>query len=101
GPFGAILPEALFLGWLQAADGFELVQLAAEFVDEVRPALAAHPLGGADDAARLRGGVPLGAIEAAVAGGRALPLCLDGRLVGAGGPRRAARGRRCPRGAAR
>jgi len=83
GPFGVILPEALFLGWLQAADDFELVQLAADLVDEVRPALAAHPLGGDEDAARLRGGVPLGAIEAAVAAGRALPLCLDGRLVGA------------------
>jgi glycine/sarcosine/betaine reductase complex component C subunit beta len=82
GPYGAILPEALFLGWLKAADVFDLVQLADDFVAEIGPALAAHPLGGPDDAARLGRGVPEGEIAARVAAGRALPLCLDGRLVG-------------------
>jgi hypothetical protein len=82
GRYGAILPEALFLGWLKAADAFDLVQLSEEFVAEVRPALAAHWLGGADDAARLGRGVAAGEILARVQAGRGLPLYLGDRVVG-------------------
>ena len=82
GRYGAILPEALFLGWLKAADVFDLVELAEDFIAEIGPALANHRLSGPDDAARLGSGVPQGQVEARVATGHALPLCLDGRLVG-------------------
>jgi betaine reductase len=82
GPYGAILPEALFLGWLKAADVFDLVQLADDFIAQIGPALAAHRLSGPDDADRLGRGVPEGEIAARVAAGRALPLCVDDRLVG-------------------
>lgn len=82
GPYGSIVPEALFLGWLKAADGFDLVQLADDFVAEVGPALAAHRLGGAEDASRLGNGVPRETLARQVATGRALPLTLDDRLVG-------------------
>jgi glycine/sarcosine/betaine reductase complex component C subunit beta len=82
GPYGSILPEALFLGWLKAADAFDLVLLAEDFVAEIGPGLAAHPLTGRDDVARLGRGVAEGEIAARVQAGRALPLCLDERLVG-------------------
>jgi glycine/sarcosine/betaine reductase complex component C subunit beta len=82
GPYGSILPEALFLGWLKAADGFDLVQLDEDFVAEITPGLAAHPLTGPEDVARLGRGVAEGEIAARVATGRALPLCVDDRLVG-------------------
>ncbi|HLI29118.1 MAG TPA: glycine/sarcosine/betaine reductase complex component C subunit beta [Chloroflexota bacterium] len=83
GPFGPILPEPLFLGWLKAADPFDLVLLEEQFTASLAPQLAAHPLGGAADAARLGPGVPLATLTARVAAGQALPLMLDERLVGA------------------
>ncbi|HEY7060466.1 MAG TPA: DUF5940 domain-containing protein [Chloroflexota bacterium] len=82
GPYGSILPEPLFLGWLKAADVFDLVQLGEDFIAEIAPGLAAHPLTGPDDVARLGRGVPEGEIAARVQAGRALPLCVDDRLVG-------------------
>jgi betaine reductase len=82
GPYGSILPELLFLGWLKAADVFDLVLLDEDFIAEIGPGLAAHPLTGPEDAARLGRGVPAGEIAARVQAGRALPLCVDERLVG-------------------
>jgi hypothetical protein len=82
GRYGAILPEPLFLGWLKAADAFDLVRLDAAFVAEIAPALAAHPLSDPNDAARLGAGEPAAAIAAHLATGRALPLEVDGRCVG-------------------
>ena len=82
GPYGSILPEPLFLGWLKAADAFDLVLLGEDFIAEIAPGLAAHPLTGPEDVARLGRGVPEGEIVARVQGGRALPLCVDERLVG-------------------
>jgi len=82
GRFGAILPEALFLGWIKVADVFDLVYLTDALVAEIGPALAAHRLGGADDVARLGSGVPLDEVERRVRDARAAPLTVDGRLVG-------------------
>ncbi len=82
GRYGAILPEALFLGWIKVADVFDLVYLTNELVAEIRPAIAAHRLGGADDAARLGEGVPLADVERRVREAHAAPLTVDERLVG-------------------
>lgn len=83
GPFGPILPEALFLGWLKAADPFDLVVLEQTFAADVAARLATHPLGGEGDAARVGRGVPLPTLAARVTAGDALPLLLGERLVGA------------------
>ncbi len=83
GQFGPILPEALFLGWLKAADPFDLLLLEEEFAAGVAPQVAAHPLGGDADAARIGRGVPAATLAAKVAAGEALPLTLGERLVGA------------------
>jgi hypothetical protein len=82
GRFGPIVPEALFLGWLKVADVFDLIFLSEEFVAEIRPAIAAHRLGGAEDAARLGEGVPVSDVARRVREGHAAPLTVDERLVG-------------------
>src|SRR5262249_29618794 len=65
-------------------DVFELMRLEAGFVEEVRTALAAHPLLTAADVERLGVGVPAADIIAQCSGPMpALPLSLrNGRLIG-------------------
>ena len=53
GPHGEIMPEEEFYGLLKICDVFELVRLEAGFVEEIRPAMQAHPLLTADDLKRL------------------------------------------------
>lgn len=68
-PHGEIMPEEEFLALLKVFDASDLVSLDAGFVEEVRPALAAHPLLKPEDLARLGAGVS--------------PAELDERLAGA------------------
>jgi glycine/sarcosine/betaine reductase complex component C subunit beta len=90
GPFGELLAEAPFYGFLKIVDASNLVALAEEFVPEVRTALRRHPLVTSDDLERLGAGQPRARIEAQCAPGGAggvgrgaLPLVLgDGRMVG-------------------
>jgi glycine/sarcosine/betaine reductase complex component C subunit beta len=44
GPHGEMMPEQEFYGLLKVCDAFDLVNLKTGFVEQVRPALAAHPL---------------------------------------------------------
>ena len=57
GPHGEIMPEESFYGLLKICDAFDLVQLDAAFVEEIRPQLEAHPLLTADDLAALGSGM--------------------------------------------
>lgn len=84
GPHGELVPEAEFLAWLKLADAAELVSLAEDFVAEVRPALARHPLVTPALLERLGPGLPPAALEARLHGELpALPLhTRDGRRVG-------------------
>lgn len=70
GPFGAILPEGEFYGWLKLADGFDLVTLEEGFARGLER-LAGVP------------GAPLSRVEARIAKEGALPLRVGERLVGA------------------
>ncbi|MDE2992888.1 MAG: glycine reductase, partial [Chloroflexota bacterium] len=80
GPFGELLDETPFYGFLKIADDFNLVTLSEEFTEEARATLAEHPLITPADLARLGSGQPLARIERSEA---AVPLVLgDGRLVG-------------------
>jgi betaine reductase len=84
GAHGELMPEDEFYGLLKICDAFELVRLEAGFVEEVRTALAAHPLLTATDLDRLGVGVPEADIVAQCGGTRpALPLYLrNGRRIG-------------------
>ena len=80
GPFGELLDETPFYGFLKIADDFNLVTISEEFTEEVRSILGQHPLITPDDLARLGTGRPLARIEQSEG---TLPLVLgDGRVVG-------------------
>ncbi len=82
GSHGEIMPEEEFYGLLKICDAFDLVQLDAAFVQEVRPALAVHPLLAQGDVARLGDGIDAAEL-AAQCTAHNLPLCLrDGRRIG-------------------
>lgn len=84
GAHGELMPEEEFYGLLKISDVFELVRLEVGFVEEVRTALAAHPLLTAADLERLGVGVPEADIVTLCSGTLpALPLSLrNGRLIG-------------------
>jgi betaine reductase len=84
GPHGEMMPENEFYGLLKICDTFDLVNLEAGFVEEVRPALSAHPLLTSDDLDQLGSGVAAADIASAIKDTNpALPLYLrDGRRIG-------------------
>jgi betaine reductase len=66
-PFGEIMPEAEFLGFLKIADDAGLVVLDKGFAAEARQSLAAHPLIAESELGRLEGGANEGEIAALLA----------------------------------
>ena len=64
GPHGEIMPEESFYGLLKICDAFDLVQLDAAFVEEIRPQLEAHPLLTADDLSALGSGMATAELSA-------------------------------------
>ena len=44
GPFGEIMPEEEFYGWMKAADDFDLLWLTPDFVRQIREPFAPIPL---------------------------------------------------------
>jgi glycine/sarcosine/betaine reductase complex component C subunit beta len=84
GPHGELLPEVEFLAWLKLCDAAGLVSLAADFVAEVRPALARHRLVTPALLERLGPGVGDAELDARLHGDLpALPLLTrEGRRVG-------------------
>lgn len=82
GPFGSIMPQHIFYGFLKVADDFSLMLLDSDFLAGLLPELTAHPLYQEADAKRLGKGSPLADIEKKVADENALPLYMGERLVG-------------------
>ncbi|NPV89482.1 MAG: glycine reductase [Firmicutes bacterium] len=82
GRFGEIMPEDEFFGVMKIVDSFELVSLERGFTAEVKRALEGHPLFSAEELKRLGDGVEPGPVEELIGSGTAVPLTLDGRLVG-------------------
>jgi glycine/sarcosine/betaine reductase complex component C subunit beta len=84
GPHGEIAPEEELYGLLKIADQFDLIQLEADFAQEVRGALEAHPLVAKRDLEGLGAGQSQAAIEEQLDGSpAAAPLCLrSGRRIG-------------------
>jgi hypothetical protein len=84
GPHGEMMPEEEFYGLLKICDVFDLIHLEAGFVQEVRPALQAHPLLTPADLERLGAGVSEADLASSLNGTtQALPLYLrHGRRIG-------------------
>ncbi len=82
GAFGEILPEDEFYGWLKAADEFDLVWLAPEFIAQIKDKFAAHPFVSEAWVKKLGEGKGLAKIKEIIAQGAALPLYLEGKLFG-------------------
>ncbi len=82
GPFGEIMPEEEFYGWMKLADDFDLMWLTPEFIDHIKEAFASHPFIGDAQVRKLGQGTPPEKIEEIIAQGAALPLYSQGTLVG-------------------
>lgn len=80
GKRGEIMPEDEFYGLVQYVDVFDLVKLEADFVAEIEPKLAAHPVLGQLDL-ELKG-TEAAKLEELHQAGRSEPLYLGERLVG-------------------
>jgi len=82
GPFGEIMPEEEFYGWLKMADDFELLSLEVSFLEEIRERVARHPLVSPKDMKKLEKGVSAEQNQRIIAVEKALPLYHRGRVVG-------------------
>jgi betaine reductase len=82
GPFGEIMSEDQFYGWLKIADDFDLVWLTHTFVDQIRARVAAHPLLAEEDLKKLGNGTSPDAIDEKIKNDGALPLWFDGKIMG-------------------
>lgn len=82
GPFGEIMPEDQFYGWLKIADDFDLVRLTPAFIEQIRERVASHPLLTQEDLKKLGNGTAKEAIVERVEKDGALPLIYEGQVVG-------------------
>jgi len=82
GPFGEIMPEDEFYGWMKTADDFDLLWLDQRFVDRIRSNFTAHPFVGESQVAKLGEDRSAEQIREITERGDALPLFYQGDLVG-------------------
>ena len=82
GRYGEIMPEDEFIGLLDICDVFDLIWLEKSFAAMIKPRLEAHALMTDVQMKRLEAGHELAEIEAEVANNHALPLYLNGMVVG-------------------
>jgi betaine reductase len=83
GPFGEILPEDEFYGWMKSADDFDLLWLDPHFIDRLRNGFASHPLVPDRLADKLRNGKSLEKIKEIIKNHEALPVYYHHRIIGA------------------
>ena len=81
GRHGEIMPQDEFFALLKHADAFDLVKLTPEFIRQVKPALAAHPLL-SDIELKEEDALSATEIHALLETHTADPLTLNGELVG-------------------
>jgi hypothetical protein len=82
GPFGEIMPEDEFYGWMKIADDFDLLWLEPHFVDQIRDNFAAHPFISEPQVKKLGEGKPPEKIKEIIEQGAALPVYFHEKLVG-------------------
>jgi hypothetical protein len=82
GPFGEIMTEEEFYGWVKMADDFDLVWLEKEFVEQIGKRVAGHPFADAARIKKLNRGITPGQNEKNIRENSALPLFYEGKVVG-------------------
>ena len=82
GPFGEIMPEDEFYGWMKIADDFDLIWLFPEFVDNIRDKVAAHPFIKEHQVKKLGEGKDPKKIKEILDKGHAAPLYFQDKLIG-------------------
>lgn len=82
GKYGEIMPEEEFLGLMDICDVFDLVWLQTEVATSIREKLQSHPALPTEVLKRIKPGTDLAAILEEIEKHAALPIHLDGRVVG-------------------
>jgi hypothetical protein len=82
GPFGEIMPEEEFYGWMKISDDFDLLWLEKEFVDQIRDQFSSHPFINDGHLKKMGVGRPPEKIAEAIEQGNALPVYFHGKRVG-------------------
>lgn len=82
GRYGEIMPEDETIAFMDICDVFDLIWLEKGFAASIREKLAKHPLMRDDIIARLEAGHEAADIEDEIKTAAALPLYVDGRVVG-------------------
>lgn len=82
GKYGEIMPEDEFLGLMDICDVFDIIWLDQAFAASVKKKLSKHPLLGPSQIARLEAGHAATEIEEEIQAHEALPLYLEGNVVG-------------------
>lgn len=82
GPFGEIMPEDEFYGWMKVADDFDLLWLDPQFIEQIKDKFASHPFVKEAWIKKLGQGKALEKIKEMIAQGAALPVSYNGKLVG-------------------
>jgi glycine/sarcosine/betaine reductase complex component C subunit beta len=82
GPFGEIMPEEEFYGWMKISDDFDLLWLETEFVDQIRDQFGSHAFINDGHLKKLGKGRPPGKITEAIEQGNALPVYFHGERIG-------------------
>ena len=82
GPFGEIMPEDEFYGWMKVADDFDLLWLDPQFIEQIKEKFASHPFVSEAWIKKLGQGKALEKIKEMIERGAALPVFYNGKLVG-------------------
>jgi glycine/sarcosine/betaine reductase complex component C subunit beta len=82
GPYGEVLPEEEFYGWLKIADATDVVALEQSFVARITDSMLRHPLIVADDIKTLGAGVSAAHLQELLDEPSALPLLHRGQVIG-------------------
>ena len=82
GKYGEIMPEDETIAFLDICDVFDLVWLEKSFASSVREKISKHPLMRDDILSRLEGGHDMAEIEHEISCAAALPLYIDGKVIG-------------------
>jgi len=82
GPFGEIMPEDEFYGWMKAADEFDLFWLEPQFIEQIKDKFSSHPFVSEAWIKKLGQGKSIDKIKEIIEKGDALPIFYDGKLIG-------------------
>jgi hypothetical protein len=82
GPFGEIMPEDEFYGWMKMADDFDLLWLDPDFIKQIRDKFAFHPFVKESWVKKLGEGKLPEKIHEVISQGAALPLFYQNKLIG-------------------